>query len=86
MKNDSNVFQKVKQTIIGNPRDLSDSTTFSKISLVVFLAWVGLGSDPLSSSCYGPEEIYKNLSGNTNLSLIVGLLTVVTIFIISTSY
>jgi len=78
--------QKIKETIFGNARDLNDKQTFSKISLIVFFAWVGLGSDPLSSSCYGPEEIYKNLSGHTNLSLIVGLLTVVTIFIISTSY
>ena len=66
--------------------DLSDSRTFSHISLIVFFAWVGLGSDALSSSCYGPEEIYKNLSIHTNLSLIVGLLTAFTIFIISTSY
>lgn len=86
MNKKKNFTQKVKKKIIGEPRDLSDKNVFTKISLVVFLAWVGLGSDPLSSSCYGPEEIYKNLSGHTNLSIFVGLLTVLTIFIISTSY
>jgi amino acid transporter len=86
MTNNATVFKKVKQTIIGNPRDLTDSNTFSRISLVVFLAWVGLGSDALTSSCYGPEEIYKNLSVHTNLSIFVGLLTAFTIFIVSTSY
>ena len=80
------VFGSVKKTVIGNPRDLKDSSTFRQISLVVFLAWVGLGSDALSSSCYGPEEIYKTLGVHVNLSIIVGLITMVTIFIISTSY
>lgn len=86
MTEEKNYLHNVKKKIIGNPLDLSDSRTFSHISLIVFFAWVGLGSDALSSSCYGPEEIYKNLSIHTNLSLIVGLLTAVTIFIISTSY
>ncbi|MEI8085267.1 MAG: APC family permease [Paludibacter sp.] len=82
----TNVIGKVKNTVIGNPRDLQDSSTFRQISLIVFLAWVGLGSDALSSSCYGPEEIYKTLGVHVNLSIIVGLITMVTIFIISTSY
>ena len=82
----TDVIKKVKETVIGNPRDLKDSSTFRQISLVVFLAWVGLGSDALSSSCYGPEEIYKTLGVHVNLSIIVGLITMVTIFIISTSY
>jgi len=86
MTENKDYLHKVKKTIIGKPLDLTDSRTFSHISLIVFFAWVGLGSDALSSSCYGPEEIYKNLSIHTNLSLIVGLLTAFTIFIISTSY
>jgi amino acid transporter len=31
------------------------------MSLVAFLAWVGLGADGLSSSAYGPEEAFKAL-------------------------
>ena len=82
----TDVIKKVKETVIGNPRDLKDSSTFRQISLVVFLAWVGLGSDALTSSCYGPEEIYKTLGSHVSLAVIVGLITMVTIFIISTSY
>ena len=82
----TDVIEKVKNTVIGNPRDLKDSSTFRQISLIVFFAWVGLGSDALSSSCYGPEEIYKTLGVHVNLSIIVGLITMITIFIISTSY
>ena len=32
------------------------------LSLVAFLAWVGLGADGLSSSCYGPAEAFAMLS------------------------
>ena len=32
--------------------------SFTALSLVAFLAWVGLGSDGLCSSCYGPEEAF----------------------------
>ncbi|OFX58280.1 MAG: amino acid transporter [Bacteroidetes bacterium GWA2_30_7] len=86
MSQSNSKLSKLKHFIFGNARDIQDSSTFSKISLVAFFAWVGLGADPLSSSCYGPEEIYRNLSGHTNLSLIVGFITIITIFIISTSY
>ena len=46
---------------IGKPRDLGDHTIFHSLSLVAFLAWVGLGADGLSSSCYGPSEAFKTL-------------------------
>ena len=82
----ADVFGKIRKTVIGNPRDLKDNSTFRQISLIVFLAWVGLGSDALTSSCYGPEEIYKTLGLHVSLAVIVGLITMVTIFIISTSY
>ena len=32
------------------------------------LAWVGLGSDGLSSSAYGPEEAFLALGGHTHLA------------------
>ncbi len=80
------MLARIKTAILGRARDVSDKSVFQRISLVAFFAWVGLGSDPLSSSCYGPEEIMRNLHGHTNLAFIVGLLTVITIFIISTSY
>ena len=45
----TDVIGKVKKTVIGNPLDLKDSSTFRHISLILFFAWVGLGSDALSS-------------------------------------
>ena len=86
MQDQSPFRSRLRHAVIGNARDISDKSVFQKISLIAFFAWVGLGSDPLSSSCYGPEEIMRNLQGHTNLAVFVGLLTVITIFVISTSY
>ncbi len=40
----SNKFRRV---ILGKPRDLRDKRIFHQISLIPFLAWVGLGADGL---------------------------------------
>ncbi len=61
------------------------------MSLVALLAWVGLGADGLSSSCYGPESAFLALKTPAGanvpcLSLFVALGTVLTIIIICISY
>jgi len=76
----------LKNLFIGKSRDLKDSGIFHKISLIAFFAWVGLGADPLSSSCYGPQEAFIALGSHTYLSIFVALGTVITIFIIAASY
>jgi len=81
-----NVFGFCKDVVIGRARNLSDKNIFHHMSLVALLAWVGLGADGLSSSCYGPEEAFKALSGHTNLSLFVALASVITIVVICLSY
>jgi amino acid transporter len=78
--------EKAKNIFIGKARLLQDKTIFHKISLVAFFAWVGLGADGISSSCYGPEEAFRQLQGHPSLAIFVGLGSVFTIFIISSSY
>lgn len=78
--------ERIKNIFIGKARNPSDSGLFHKLSLVAFLAWVGLGADGISSSCYGPQEAFLSLGSHTYLAVFVALATVVTIFIISTSY
>ncbi|MGO9453376.1 MAG: APC family permease [Candidatus Binataceae bacterium] len=56
------------------------------MSLVAFLAWVGLGSDGLSSSCYGPEEAFLALGHHQYLAVFLAMLMALTVFIISASY
>jgi amino acid transporter len=83
---DRSIGQKVRGLIIGKARSPEDPTVFHKLSLIAFFAWVGLGADGLTSSCYGPEEAFVALQGHRFLSLFVGLATVLTILVISASY
>jgi len=72
--------------IVGPPRDVSDPQIFQHVSLIAFLAWVGLGADGLSSSAYGPEEAYKALGNHAHLSIILVAMTAATIAVISIAY
>ncbi|HEY1792542.1 MAG TPA: APC family permease [Opitutaceae bacterium] len=76
----------LKSLLFGREKSLSDRNLFHSLSLIAVFAWVGLGADGLSSSCYGPEETYKALGGATHLSLFVALGCVVTIVAICASY
>jgi amino acid transporter len=78
--------QKLKNTFIGKAKLIEDKKLFHKLTLVAFFAWVGLGADGISSSCYGPEEAFRNLQGHTSLAIFVAIGTVFTIIIISSSY
>ena len=80
------VFRLVKDVLIGRARNLSDRRIFHHMSLVALLAWVGLGADGLSSSCYGPEAAFLALTGHTHLSLFVAAASVLTIVVICLSY
>jgi len=76
----------LKHIVLGKPKDPLDPRVFHQISLVAFLAWVGLGADGLSSSAYGPEEAYLALGQYFYLALPLALLMAVTVFMISASY
>jgi amino acid transporter len=76
----------MKNFFIGRERDLTDNHLFHKLSLIALLAWVGLGADGLSSSCYGPEEAYKVLLAHPPLALFVALMSAATVAIICISY
>ena len=72
--------------LIGPGRDVKDPNVFHRLSLVALLAWVGLGSDGLSSSCYGPEEAFLALGSHQYLAVFLAFMTALTVFIISASY
>lgn len=79
-------MQWLKNIFIGRARSLSEANLFHKVSLVAVLAWVGLGADGLSSSCYGPEETFKALGAHTALAPFIALACMATIAIICASY
>ncbi|HEX5397938.1 MAG TPA: APC family permease [Verrucomicrobiae bacterium] len=80
------LFGAVKNVVIGRARNLSDKSLFHKTSLIALLAWVGLGADGLSSSCYGPEAAFVALQDHHFLSLFVAAAVILTIVVICASY
>ncbi|HUM03400.1 MAG TPA: APC family permease [Thermoanaerobaculia bacterium] len=75
-----------KRVFLGKSRDPLDPHVFHQLSLVAFLAWVGLGADGLSSSCYGPEELFVNLGSHRQLAVFLAVATALTVVVISVSY
>jgi amino acid transporter len=76
----------LKNILVGKPRDPMDPQIFHHVTLVAFLAWVGLGADGLSSSAYGPEAAFKALGEHAYLAVALALMTAATVFIISLAY
>lgn len=80
------LFKRIKDVAIGKARKINEPQLFHKLSLVAFFAWVGLGADGISSSCYGPEQAFLALKSHIFLGVFVAFATAVTIFVISSSY
>jgi amino acid transporter len=84
------IHETVKTLLVGKALSLDDKKIFSHISLIALFAWVGLGADGLSSSCYGPEEAFKALQQNgvdhTSLAFFLAIATVFTVAVISWCY
>src|SRR5437879_13324120 len=79
-------FANRRQRLLGKPLDPLDTKARRHIALVAFFAWVGLGADGISSSCYGPEEAFRALGEHTELGLYLALATAATVLIIALAY
>src|SRR5512147_119335 len=79
-------IQRLRTLIIGGKHDIEDTSLFHKLALIPFLAWVGLGADGLSSSCYGPEEAFRTLGQHTALAIGLAAAIAATVFIIASAY
>ncbi|EFL52488.1 conserved hypothetical protein [Solidesulfovibrio fructosivorans JJ]] len=86
MQKQASLASRVRRAVIGDSINLADQSIFHKLSLIAFFAWVGLGADGLSSSCYGPAEAYLALGKHTFLAVFVALGTALTIGVISAAY
>jgi amino acid transporter len=76
----------LKTILVGKARDPMDPRIFHHVTLVAFLAWVGLGADGLSSSAYGPEAAFKALGQHAYLAVALAFMTAVTVLLISLAY
>jgi hypothetical protein len=81
-----NLGERLRRWVFGAPKDLSEPGAFHKLSLVAFLAWVGLGADGLSSSAYGPEETFRQLGEHRGLAVFLALMMMGTVIVISYGY
>ena len=79
-------FERIKILFVGRALNPRDKNVFHQLALIAFFAWVGLGADGLSSTCYGPEETFIALGHHPHLSVFVAMATALTIIIISMSY
>ena len=79
-------MRTISAALFGAPLDPFSSETRKHIALVAFLAWIGLGADGLSSSCYGPEEAFLALGEHTHLALYMAAATALTVFVIAVGY
>jgi amino acid transporter len=80
------MLNKARRLVLGEKLDPFDPKVRHSIALVAILAWIGLGADGLSSSCYGPEEAFLALGQHTSIALFLALATAVTVFVIAASY
>jgi len=80
------VLDRLRAWVIGAPKNLFDPRIHHSLALVAFFAWVGLGSDGLTSSCYGPEEIFRQLGTHQHLAIYLVVAVVATVFLVSASY
>jgi len=80
------LFKKIREFVIGTALDPLNPMTRHAIAVSPILAWVGLGADGLSSSCYGPEEAFLALGSYSQLGIFLALGTALTVFIISVGY
>src|SRR6187397_2437276 len=80
------MVQALKRFVFGSRKDPLDPQVFHHLSLIAFFAWIGLGADGLSSSCYGPEEAFLMLGAHRHLALILAMMVMATVFILSASY
>ena len=80
------IGRRLRRALFGEPRSLADHSLFHKLSLIPFLAWVGLGADGLSSSAYGPDEAFRTLGQHTYLAVGLAFVMASTVSIISLAY
>jgi amino acid transporter len=80
------VLERLRGLLLGGRKNLFDPHIHHQLALIAFFAWVGLGSDGLSSSSYGPEEAFLALGHHTHLALYLMVATVLTVFLIAASY
>src|SRR4029079_10827989 len=80
------LLARVRRVVFGPPKDVNEPHAFHKLSLIAFLASVGLGANALSSSACGPEDTFRQLGAHVGLAVFLAAAMIATVFIISYGY
>ena len=80
------ILHKLKRILLGAPIDPISASSRKGVLLIAFFAWVGLGSDGLSSANYGPQEAFRAILAYPSLAIILIAAIGITIFIIAGGY
>ncbi len=80
------MLERLRGFLLGAPKNLLDPRIHHSLALIALFAWVGLGSDGLSSSCYGPQAAFLALGAHRHLAFYLITAVVLTVFLISASY
>ena len=80
------MLERLRTVLLGGPKNILDPRIHQHLALIAFFAWVGLGSDGLSSSCYGPQAAFLELGAHRPLAIFLVVAMVATVFLISASY
>src|ERR1700731_3279245 len=79
-------MKTISAALLGAPLDPFSDRTRQHITLVAFLAWIGLGAEGLSSSLYGPEDAFLALGDHARLPMYIAAATALTVFAIAVGY
>src|ERR1041384_1266616 len=74
------------EIVLGPAKDPLNPRVFHTISLAAFFAWVGLGADGLSSSCYGPADAFLAIGKHPVLALPLAAFVALTVAVLSAGY
>ena len=79
-------MNRFKNFIFGKPQNPLSDKAYKSLALPIFFAWIGLGADGLSSSCYGPEQSFLALGHHQELAFWLVIATSLTVFVIAFAY
>ena len=78
--------KRIKQLLIGNPLNPFNPQILRHVSLVAFLAWVGLGADGFHHLVMVLKKLIYALGAHTHFALYIAIATAITVFVISLGY
>ncbi len=82
----TNIAGRMRRLVLGGARNPTEPGVYRKVSLLVLLAWIALGSNAISSISYGPQEAFRALGQHTGLAWLVAGAMVLTVLVITASY